>query len=163
VPPFFENLGKRLVKSPKVYIADSGLACHLLGIDSQAELRKSPFLGDLFEGMVAAEIVKQQLHGGRRRQLYYFRDQQGLEVDFVVPGRSGQMRLIEVKATASVRPGMAAPMRRLAAAMAGSPSVRGTVQMFVLHLPSRGATESQAIAPGVRAMPWPQFLARESD
>src|ERR1700732_4117109 len=45
VAPFYANLGKRLIKSPKVYIADSGLACHLLGIDSAAELTKSPFMG----------------------------------------------------------------------------------------------------------------------
>lgn len=87
VPPWFENLGKRLIKSPKLYIADSGLACHLLGIETGAELEKSPFLGALFEGFIAAELVKTQLNAGRRRELYYFRDQQGLEVDFVVPGK----------------------------------------------------------------------------
>ena len=79
VPPYFTNLGKRLVKSPKVYIADSGLACHLLGIDTDAELAKSPFRGALFEGFVASEIVQAQVHSGRRRELYYFRDRQGLE------------------------------------------------------------------------------------
>src|SRR5207237_3519200 len=81
VPPFYENLGKRLLKSPKVYIADSGLACHLLGIDTAAELAKSPFRGALFEGFIAAEIVKAQVNAGRSRELYYFRDEQGLEVD----------------------------------------------------------------------------------
>src|SRR5208282_4387352 len=50
VPPYFENLGKRLIKSPKVYWGDSGLACHLLGIASSIELERSPFLGSLFEG-----------------------------------------------------------------------------------------------------------------
>src|SRR5882672_5714782 len=50
VPPYFENLGKRLVKTPKVYWGDSGLACYLLGITSEAELQRSPFLGQLFEG-----------------------------------------------------------------------------------------------------------------
>ena len=49
VPPYFEKLGKRLIKSPKVYLADSGLACHLLGIETEVELKKSPFLGALFE------------------------------------------------------------------------------------------------------------------
>ena len=49
VPPFFENVGKRLIKSPKVYIPDSGLACHLLGIRPAAELSRSPFAGPLFE------------------------------------------------------------------------------------------------------------------
>ncbi|MFN7564262.1 MAG: ATP-binding protein, partial [Prosthecobacter sp.] len=58
VPPFFESLGKRIIRSPRIYIADPGMACHLLGIDTEAELEKSPFLGALFEGFVAAEIVK---------------------------------------------------------------------------------------------------------
>ena len=85
VPPYFENLGKRLIKSPRVYIADSGLACHLLGIETEAELKKSPLLGEIFEGFIASEILKAQLNAGRRREIYYFRDQQGLEVDFVLP------------------------------------------------------------------------------
>src|SRR5208282_4108780 len=81
VPPYFENFGKRLVESPKVYWADAGLACHLLGIQSQAELDRSPFLGSIFEGFVAAEILKAQVNHGQRKELYSFRDQQGLEVD----------------------------------------------------------------------------------
>ena len=96
--PQLGPLGKRLIKSPKIYIADSGLACHLLGIETDAELRKSPFIGSLFEGFVAAEIAKAQVNTGRRREIYFFRDQQGLEVDFVVPRPGGGVRLIEVKA-----------------------------------------------------------------
>lgn len=68
VPPYFDNLGKRLIKSPRICVADSGLACHLLGIDTDAELEKSPFLGALFEDFIAAEIVKAQLNSGRRRE-----------------------------------------------------------------------------------------------
>src|SRR5438132_9159979 len=77
IPPFFENFGKRLVKSPKLYFVDSGLVCHLLGLESERELGRSPFLGALFEGFVASEILKHQVGTGRARQLYYFRDQQG--------------------------------------------------------------------------------------
>ncbi|MGA8344928.1 MAG: ATP-binding protein, partial [Candidatus Sulfotelmatobacter sp.] len=80
VPPYFENLGKRLIKSPKMYWGDSGLACYLLGVNSSAEFERSPFLGALFEGFVAAEILKSQANQGMRKELYYFRDQQGLEV-----------------------------------------------------------------------------------
>ena len=112
VPPFYENFGKRLIKSPKVYIADSGLACHLLGIETAAELDKSPFLGALFEGFLAAELAKAQANAGRRRELYYFRDQQGLEVDFVLPSRRGGVLLIEAKATRTPTPAMAAPLQR---------------------------------------------------
>jgi len=85
VPPYFENFGKRLIKSPKVYWGDSGLACYLLGIRTAGELERSPFLGSLFEGFLAAEILKNQTNAGLRKELYYFRDQQGLEVDFLLP------------------------------------------------------------------------------
>ena len=67
VPPYFENFGKRLVKSPKVYWGDTGLACHLLGIQTQAELDRSPFLGSIFEGFVAAEILKARSTAGSAR------------------------------------------------------------------------------------------------
>ncbi len=154
VPPWFENLGKRLIKSPKVYVADSGLACHLLGIETAAELEKSPFLGSLFEGFVASEIVKTQVNAGRRRQLFYFRDQQGLEVDFVVPGRGGAVRLIEAKATRTVTPDMAAPMRRLAEAFRKRPGPRRSVQMSLVYRPSRWADDTRALAPGVQALSW---------
>src|SRR3989344_1827661 len=158
VPPFFENLGKRLIKSPKMYISDSGLACHLLGIETDAELRKSPFVGSLFEGFVAAEIAKAQVNAGRRREIYFFRDQQGLEVDFVVPRRGGGVRLIEVKASSTVMPGMAGPMQRLAAAWRKRARGRGTVDMVVVHWPTPAGTSSTALAPGVRALPWQQFV-----
>src|ERR1019366_8458767 len=97
VPPYFENFGKRLIKSPKVYWGDSGLACYLLGLTSAAELERSPFLGPLFEGFVAAEILKSQSNRGMRKELYYFRDQQGLEVDFLVPGPNASLWLVEAK------------------------------------------------------------------
>jgi predicted AAA+ superfamily ATPase len=157
VPPFFENLGKRLTKSPKVYIADSGLACHLLGIETAAELAKSPFRGALFEGFVASEIVKRQVNAGGRREIYHFRDEQGLEVDFVVPARGGAFDLVECKAGRTVTPSMARPLQRLAAAMARSRG-RATGRAFLVHeAPASGAPTS-AVAPGVRAVAWPLFL-----
>jgi hypothetical protein len=154
VPPFFENLGKRLIKSPRVYVADSGLACHLLGIDTARELRKSPFLGAVFEGFVAAEIVKAQLHAGRRREIYFFRDEQGLEVDFLVPHEGG-VRLIEAKASATVTPAMTVPMQRLAAAWR-THEQRGRIDMLLVHQPRRGPEPSAVVSPGVEAIPWPQ-------
>lgn len=160
VPPYFENFGKRLVKTPKVYVADSGLACHLLGIETETELRKSPFLGSLFEGMVAAEIVKHQTHSGRRREIYYFRDHQGLEVDFVVPGRNGRLQLIEAKSSHTVKPEMAASMRRLAAGIEAGPN-RRTVEMLLVYRAPRAGSATEAVAPGVRAIAWPEFARSE--
>src|SRR5256884_5568002 len=108
VPPYFENFGKRLIKSPKVYWGDSGLASFLLGIRSVPELERSPFLGTLFEGFIAARILKSQVNRGLRKELYYFRDQQGLEVDFLVPRPNVGLWLIEAKAGKTVHPWMAA-------------------------------------------------------
>jgi hypothetical protein len=158
VPPFYDNLGKRLVKSPKVYIADSGIACHLLGIDTTAELAKSPFLGALFEGFVASEIVKGQANAGRRREIYYFRDAQGLEVDFVVPGRSGSIALVECKASRTVTPAMAAPMRRLGEAMRKQRRKGTAVGMYLVHEAPAAGRRTTAVAPGVKALPWRDFV-----
>lgn len=159
VPPYFENLGKRLIKSPKVYLSDPGLACHLLGIETEAELEKSPFLGALFEGFIAAEIVKAQVNTGGRRELYYFRDQQGLEVDFVVPGRNASVTLVEAKSSRTVTPDLAAPMQRLAAAWLKRPDKRSGIRRVLVHRPARVGTKSQALAPEVKAMSWQEFVA----
>jgi predicted AAA+ superfamily ATPase len=158
IPPFYENLGKRLIKSPKVYLADSGLACHLLGIDSMAELAKSPFKGPLFEGFVASEIIKAQVNSGGRRELYHFRDEQGLEVDFVVPGHGASLVLVECKATRTVAPAMAGPLQRLAEAAKRKRPRGTTVDMYLVHESRNVESRTQAVAPGVRALSWREFV-----
>jgi hypothetical protein len=152
VPPFHENLGKRLVKSPKLYLTDSGLACHLLGIETPVELAKSPFRGALFEGLVASEIVKAQIHAGGRREIFHFRDEQGLEVDFIVPGKGGKLRLIECKAGRTVLPAMAAPLRRLADAL--GKSGKASIEAMIVHENPAGGATAGVVAPGVRAVDW---------
>ena len=147
VPPFYENFGKRLIKSPKLYFTDSGLACYLLGIDSVAALRRSPFHGALFEGFVAAEIIKRQVNGGKRRELYYFRDQQGLEIDFVIPQKAAGLTLVEVKTTATPKPSMTQPLRRLA----GTITAYRTRSLLV-HGGSANAVTGGVIAPRVSAV-----------
>ena len=158
IPPFFENLGRRLIKSPKLYLADSGLACHLLGVDSPAELAKSPFHGALFEGFVASEIVKAQLNAGRRRELYYFRDEQGLEVDFVMPDRGGGVSLVECKAARTVTPAMAVPMQRLAEALRKKRPHRTKVELNLVHQSPKIPAATRAVAPGVQAWTWQDFV-----
>jgi predicted AAA+ superfamily ATPase len=146
VPPFFENLGKRLIKSPKVYFVDSGMVCHLLGIESAAALRRSAFLGPIFEGQVASEIVKAQINRGKRREIYFFRDQQGLEVDFVVPTGPGRLAFIEAKATQTLRPNMAAALLRLQKA-----SHRYKTDAFVV-CPGAGPPGFGGLGSGVRGL-----------
>jgi hypothetical protein len=158
VPPFYESFGKRLTKSPKIYLADSGLACHLLGITSAAELVRSPFLGALFEGFIAAEIAKAQVNAGQRRELYHFRDEHGLEVDFVIPGRGGALRFVECKSGRTVTPGMTAAMRRLAEAARSTRSGHPRPEMVIVHQGPASDYRLQAVAPGVRALPWRAFV-----
>jgi len=158
VPPYYENFGKRLVKTPKIYWLDAGLACHLLGIQTTAELERSPFLGSLFEGMVASEIVKSQINSGRRAELYYFRDQQGLEVDFIVPATGGTFMLVEAKATRTPTTAMAKPMLSLASAWSAHQHANKLRPSILVHRPAKTAAPSNAIAPGCKAMHIGEFI-----
>lgn len=151
VPPFYENFGKRLIKAPKVYFVDSGLSCYLLGIETEEALRKSPFFGQIFEGFVASEIVKHQENSGKRRQIYYFRDQQGLEVDFIIPcAGNTKLVVLEAKGVRSVSPLMGSSLIRLARAI---PKYK--VEKYVVHLnPPKGAKKGfYSLSPGVMAVP----------
>jgi uncharacterized protein len=154
VPPYFENLGKRLVKTAKVYWGDSGLACYLLGITSEAELQRSPFLGQLFEGFVAAEILKSQVNQGGRKELYYFRDQQGLEVDFLLPRPNAGLWLVECKAGKTVRPAMAAPLLALRRTIE-----KRSTRLIVVYGKSRSGQATSAVAQGVEAIELERFVA----
>ena len=160
VPPFYENLGKRLIKSPKVYLADSGLACHLLAIDTAGELAKSPFAGSLFEGFIAAEIVKAQVNRGQRPELYFFRDEQGLEVDFLMPGPGGSISLLECKASRTVNPTMAGPTQRLAEALNRKRPQGAGVSMSIVYQGTTASPATHAVAPGVRALAWRDFVGK---
>jgi len=154
VPPYFENFGKRIVKASKLYWADPGMACYLLGIATQSELERSPFLGALFEGFVASEILKSQVNRGERKELYFFRDQQGLEVDFLVPRPNAGLWPIEAKASKTVRPAMAAPLFSLQKAL-GDRAKRLTV----VHRKSSVGVVTTALAPGVEALDIDRFVA----
>jgi len=153
-PPYFENFGKRLIKSPKLYIADPGMACHLLGIRTQAELNRSPFLGPLWEGFVASEILKFQVNHGRRKELYHFRDQQGLEVDFLFPDAKGRLWMVECKASKTVRPAMAAPLQSLRRSM----RARHQVRAAIVHQKPNIPPPIHSVVPGIEAFDLPEFL-----
>jgi predicted AAA+ superfamily ATPase len=149
-PPYFENFGKRIVKTPKLHFADSGLAAALLGVRSEEALADSPFRGPLFEGLVASEIAKHRLNRGRERGLYCFRDRQGLEVDFVVDEGARRLLLIEAKATRTPMPDDARSLVRLMAAM----GPRLVSRAALVHADTAEHAAPMPLCPGVRAVGW---------
>ncbi len=96
VEPYYRNLGKRLVKTPKLYFADTGLACFLAGIDSPQTLRKSALLGAFFETLALGQLLRVFANRGDPARVYFYRDHQGNEVDFVVPAGE-KLHLFECK------------------------------------------------------------------
>jgi uncharacterized protein len=82
--PYHENIGKRLTKSAKIYFTDVGLASYLLGIETPEQLSRDPVRGHLVENLVVLEVLKAKLNQGQRPELYFFRDQQGHEVDLLI-------------------------------------------------------------------------------
>ena len=84
LPPYFENFGKRLVKTPKIYFTEPGLASWLIGIKSADMVKRDPLIGNLFENMVIVEALKARLNSGNTPDIYFFRDQRGFEIDMLI-------------------------------------------------------------------------------
>ena len=101
--PFFENVGKRVIKSPKIYFTDTGLACFLLGIHRVEQVERDPLRGGIYENLIIAEVLKKKLNHGRTPDLYFFRDSHGSEIDLVVPeGRL--LHPVEIKSAMTFSP-----------------------------------------------------------
>ncbi len=94
LPPFYNNLGKRMIKTPKLYFCDNGLVCALLNIDSLETLEKSIHLGSIWENFVLSEYLKKGFLAGR--DIFFFRDSNGVEIDFILE-KKGEVFLIEAK------------------------------------------------------------------
>lgn len=97
LPCYFDNFGKRQIKSSKIYFSDVGLATYLLGIENITQVARDPLFGGLFENMVIAEALKARYNIGKEPELYYFRDKQGLEVDLIL-NHGRRLLPLEIKA-----------------------------------------------------------------
>ena len=97
LPGYYENFGKRLIKSKKLYFTEVGLATWLLGINSPEQVARDPLFGGLFENMVVIEALKQRFNTGETAELYFIRDSQGLEADLLF--RKNNQTLIPVEIT----------------------------------------------------------------
>ena len=100
LPPYFRNFGKRLVKTPKLYFLDAGLAAWLLGIRDAGTMNTHAMRGALFETWVVSELVKQRFNAGQPADLYFWRDNVGHEVDVVFESQ-GKLQPVEIKSGAT--------------------------------------------------------------
>ncbi len=108
--PWYRNLNKRIIKSPKLYFYDTGLLCHLLGISSKSALMKHSLFGSIFENWVISEIKKNRFNQGINEPLYFFRDSSGNEVDLIME-KQGNPVAIEIKSGKKIHHSMLGGLR----------------------------------------------------
>ena len=123
IAPWFANIGKRLIKSPKLHLVDTGLACWLLGIRSAAQIASHPLRGMLFETWTTMEIVKQRANRGERAGVHHYRDASGREADVVVEN-GPDLAIVDAKASATITGDMTGRVDTVARLIAASPSHR---------------------------------------
>lgn len=98
LPPYYENISKRLIKSPKLYFCDTGLACYLLDIESPKQLSRDKMRGNIFENFVVMEAVKHRMNAGKVGGVFFYRDSNMNEVDVLIK-EEGEITAIEVKSS----------------------------------------------------------------
>jgi predicted AAA+ superfamily ATPase len=150
LPPFFNNLGKRITKAPKLYMLDPGVVGFLTRQPSAEAALAGAMGGALFEGLVVTEALKAFTNKGRKPALWYWRSHDGLEVDLIVQGKDGWIP-IEIKLTATPQPQHLDGLKRFRA-------LAGADQCSAGVLVCRVARE-QPLAHGAVAMPWQEFSA----
>lgn len=111
LPPYYENFGKRVIKSPKIFFTEVGLAAYLLGIEKPEQVMRDPLRGQLFENMVVIEALKARLNAGADPNLFFFRDSKGFEIDLIY--KKGRTLVpIEIKSSMTLDTGFADNINR---------------------------------------------------
>ena len=112
LPPYYENITKRVVKTPKLYFNDPGLACYLLDIESPKQLALDKMRGAVFENLVVMECIKHRFNQGKEGNVFFYRDSNGQEVDILVKEK-GQLTAIEVKSSMTYQADFAKTLKML--------------------------------------------------
>lgn len=112
LPPYYENITKRVVKTPKLYFNDPGLACYLLDIESPKQLALDKMRGAVFENLVVMECIKHRFNQGKEGNVFFYRDSNGQEVDILVK-EEGQLTAIEVKSSMTYQTDFAKTLKML--------------------------------------------------
>lgn len=150
LPPHFNNLGKRITKTPKVYFLDTGLACHLAGVRDREQLLTGAMAGALFENYCLQETVKCFAHRGEQPRLSYLRTNNGLEVDLMIEGTNLQPLPVEIKLSRTPTAALASNLTRYASLFAKSDPEEGLLLCL--------ADGERAICRGVTAIGVEEYL-----
>lgn len=142
LPPYFENFGKRVIKSPKYYFTDTGLLAWLLDIEKSDQVTRDPLVGNLFENLVVLEALKCRYNRGATAGLYFFRDNHGNEIDLLHKSGS-QLTGVEIKAAATWNSSFKKSLLRF------SQALTPLAQRYVIY--NGDAIE---FSDGVRALPY---------
>jgi len=142
-----KNLGKRVIRAPRLHFWDSGLLCHLLGIHDAEQLFTHPLRGSIFESFVVSELLKMAHHRGERPEAYFYRDQSGLEVDLLLRRPSHYLAL-EVKSAATVSDSFFRSLTRF-----GQLAAQGLDHLPVRRVVVYGGDERQRRC-DVEVVPW---------
>lgn len=117
--PYYKNIGKRILKSPKLYFNDTALCSYLLGLNDPGSLANTPYFGNLFETMVVNDLLKRFLHFGEKPSMYYLRSMDGLEIDLIIE-REGKLHLFEIKNAMTIYPKHAASLIKISRELGAS-------------------------------------------
>jgi len=152
LPAFHSNTRKRLIKMPKLYFHDTGLACWLLGIRTPDQLRAHPLRGALFETWVISEIVKHRANAGAGGGLSFYRDKDGVEADLVIE-EAGRLTIVEAKAAMTPTRSLMSGTARLRARLADDAT---SIDAFIVY----GGEERQQRS-DVTLLPWNSVHAQD--
>ncbi len=143
LPPYFRNFGKRIVKTPKIFFFDPGLAAWLIGVKDREHLAIHPMRGPLFESFAIAEIVKGFLHRGESPRVFFWRDSAGNEIDLVIE-RGEDLHAYEIKSGKTVSADYFRGLKRFSAIASGA-----RVRPEVIY-----AGEEESVRDGIPVRPW---------
>lgn len=145
--PYHSNFNKRIIKSPKIYFYDTGIASSLLRITGPGMLRTHYLYGALYENLVISEVIKRQVNAGKRPSVYYWRESNGVEVDCMIENESGDITCVEIKSGETFS---ADYLRNLKLFPAGAQGKR--IRKMVVY----GGSEDSTIS-GIDIVSWNKF------
>ena len=154
IPAYHRNVGKRIVKAPKLCFLDSGLLCYLLGIRNAQQLRQHPLRGAVFESWVVSEIIKARAHRGRISEVSYYRDRHGTEIDAVVEADECTV-LVEAKSSETVASDFFSGLAKVAPLIGAAAAPKKLARVVVY---GGSAAQSRTDA---TVVPWSRMRAEE--